>query len=164
MKIKLNGSAPAPGRSHVAKPDSVEKMETALAFIAAAPGDGRATARVRKFQRGFLQIDLIVGLAILSIAILPLGYSFQRERKALQVECYRSVINELVDGEMEILAAGAAKNLPDGSQTLAVQSRAAEKLPAGHFQLTKSQNHLHLEWQADEKCGIRPVVRETTLQ
>ena len=120
--------------------------------------------KTKLHRSGFLQIDLIIGLAILSIAILPLGYSFQRERNVLKIEYCRSVINELVDGEMEILMAGAAKNLPDGSQNFPVQSRAAEKLPAGHFQFTKSQNHLRLEWQADEKCGISPVVREATLQ
>ena len=115
-------------------------------------------------QRGFLQIDLAVALAILGIAILPLGYSFQRERKALQVEYQRSVINELVDGEMEILAAGAAKNLPDGSSALTIQSHAMEKLPPGHFQLTKTGNHLRLEWAADEKCGVSPIAREASLK
>ena len=115
-------------------------------------------------QRGFLQIDLAVALAILGIAILPLGYSFQRERKALQVEYPRSVIYELVDGEMEILAAGAARNFHDGTQVYPVHSRAVEKLPAGHFQLTKTGNRLRLEWLADKKCGVSPVARETTLK
>jgi len=113
---------------------------------------------------GFLMVDLMVGVAILTIAILPLGYSFARERQALRIEYFHSVINEIVDGEMEILAAGAAKNLPDGSQVYSVQSRAATNLPDGHFQLTKTGNHLRLEWQADEKCGLSPVVRETTLK
>lgn len=115
-------------------------------------------------QCGFLQIDLAVALAILGIAILPLGYAFQRERQVLKIEYQRSVINELVDGEMEILAAGAAKNLPDGSSVLIVQSHASEKLPLGHFQLTKTWNHLRLEWSADEKCGLSPIAREATLK
>lgn len=109
-------------------------------------------------------VDLMVGLAIFTIAMAPLGYSFARERQALRIEYFHGVINELVDGEMEILAAGAAKNLPDGSRIYPVQSRAAANLPAGHFQLTKTGNHLHLEWRADEKCGLSPVVRETTLK
>ena len=115
-------------------------------------------------QRGWLQIDLAVALAILGIAILPLGYAFQRERQALKIEYQRSVINELVDGEMEILAAGAAKNLPDGSQAIIVQTRTAEKLPLGHFQLTKMGNHLRLAWSADEKCGVSPIAREASLK
>lgn len=114
-------------------------------------------------QRGVLQIDLMVGLAILAIALMPLGYSFVRERNLLRIEYYQSVINELVDGEMEILAAGAAKNLPDGAKNYPVSSRALDKIPAGHFQLTKTANHIRLEWLPDEKCGISPIVRETTL-
>jgi hypothetical protein len=113
---------------------------------------------------GFLMVDLMVGVAILTIAVLPLGYSFARERQALRVEYYHSVINEIVDGEMEILAAGAAKDLPEGSRAYLFQSPAAATLPAGHFQLTKTGSHLRLEWQADEKCGLSPVARETTLK
>jgi len=115
-------------------------------------------------RHGFLMLDLIVGLAILSIAVMPLGFSFVRERQALRVEYCRSVINEIVDGEMEIFAAGAARNLPDGPQNLNVSSRAIDKLPPGHFQLTKTGNHLRLEWTPDEKCGIGTIVRETTLK
>jgi hypothetical protein len=113
---------------------------------------------------GFLQFDLVIGLAILGIAVMPLGYAFSRERQTLRMEYRHCVINELVDGEMEILAAGAARNLPDGPQNLPVQSQAVNQLPAGHFELTKSGNHLRLAWLPDEKCGLSAVVRETTLK
>lgn len=115
-------------------------------------------------RKGFLQIDLIVALAILTIAIVPLGFSFARERQVLKTEYYRSVINELVDGEIEILAAGAAKNFPDGVQILSVSSRATGKLPPGHFQLTKTGNHLRLDWTPAEKRGVSAIVREATLK
>jgi hypothetical protein len=114
--------------------------------------------------RGFLEMDLIVGLAILTIAIVPLGYSFARERQVLHAEYFRAAADEIVDGEIEILAAGAAKNFPDGAQNYPVQSRAAAKLPPGHFQLTKTENHLRLEWIPDEKHGVSAIVRETTLK
>jgi hypothetical protein len=127
-----------------------------------------------KFQRsnfdkscrrpGFLQIDLAVGLAILAIAVVPLGFSFARERQVLKMEYARSVADEIVDGEMEILAAGDGKNYSDGSQTYTVNARAAAGLPPGHFQLTKTGNHLRLEWTPDEKHGVGAVVRETTLK
>jgi hypothetical protein len=114
-------------------------------------------------QRGFLMIDLIVGLAILTLAVVPLGYSFARERQALRNEYRRSVLTEIVDGEMEILAAGAAKNLPDGVQNYPVSARVLEKMPAGHFQLTKTGSRLRLEWLPDEKSGVSTIVRETKL-
>lgn len=115
-------------------------------------------------RNGFLQVDLIAGLAILTIAIVPLGFAFAREQKVLRMEYYRAVINQIVDGEMEILAAGAAKNIPDGTQPIAITSRAIEKLPLGNFKLTKTGNQLRVEWSPDEKCGISTVVRETTLK
>ena len=78
------------------------------------------------------------------------------------MEYQRAVINELVDGEMEVFAAGA-KNLANGKQILTVNSRALEKFPDGQFQLTKSENHLRLEWLPTEKCNLSPVVREVAL-
>jgi len=115
-------------------------------------------------QRAFLQIDLAVGLAILALAVVPLGYSFARERQALRNEYRRGVLVELVDGEMEILAAGAAKNLPAGTQNYSVSSRALEKMPPGRFQLTKTGGRLRLEWFPAEKAGVSAIVRETTLK
>jgi hypothetical protein len=80
------------------------------------------------------------------------------------MEYFRSVADEIVDGEMEILAAGAGKNFPDGSQIYSVHSHAAVNLPPGHFQLIKNGSHVRLEWQPDEKHGVGAIVRETTLK
>jgi hypothetical protein len=115
-------------------------------------------------RRGFLEVDLMVGLAILGLAILPFGYSFARERQALRIGYFRSVAVEIVDGEMEILAAGDWKNFHDGQQNYAVHANAASCLPPGHFQLTKAGNHLRLEWSPDEHRGIGAVIREITIK
>ena len=115
-------------------------------------------------HRGFLQVDLVAALAIFGIGIAPLAYSFARERQVLKIEYLRSVADEIVDGEMEILAAGAAKNLPDGPQKYSIQAAAANQLPPGHFELTKSGQHLRLEWLPDARRGLGPVVREATLK
>jgi hypothetical protein len=117
---------------------------------------------LRRHTCGFLEVDLIVGLAILTLAILPFGYSFAHERQALKAGYFRSVAVEVVDGEMEILAAGDWKNFPDGLQNYSVHDNA--QLPPGHFELTKTGNHLRLEWTADERKGIGAVVREITIK
>jgi hypothetical protein len=117
-----------------------------------------------ELQRGFLEVDLVVGMAILSLAIVPLGFSFARERQVLKIEYARSVANEIVDGEMEILAAGDWKNFPDGAQNYSVRASAAATLPPGHFQLTKTGNHLRLEWIPDGKHGVGAIVREITVK
>ena len=115
-------------------------------------------------RHGFLQVDLMVGLAILTIAVLPLGYTFVRERQVLKIEYCRSIADEIVDGEMEILVAGAARSLPDGPQTYSVNARAASQLPRGQFQLTKTGDHLRLEWKPDGRRGFEAVVREATVK
>jgi hypothetical protein len=127
------------------------------------PGVHSSLRETRQARRGFLQVDLAVALAILSIAILPLGYTFVRERELLKIEYQRSVANEIVDGEMEILAAGAGRNFPDGSQMYPVQSRAAAALPPGHFELIKAGNHLRLAWMPDARWGLGAVIRKTTM-
>ena len=71
---------------------------------------------------------------------------------------------EIVDGEMEILAAGDWRNFPDGQQVYPVHAPAAATLPPGKFQLTKTGNHLRLEWTADKRQGIAPVIREVTVK
>ncbi len=123
-----------------------------------------AVAQKIRRIRGFLEVDLAVGLAILALAVLPLGYSFVRERQMLRIEYCRSIANEVVDGEMEILAAGAARDLPDGTQNYLVQAQAARQLPTGHFELTKTGTRLRLAWTPDARHGISAVVRETTLK
>lgn len=118
----------------------------------------------RRARRGVLMMDLVVAMAILSLAIVPLGFSFARERHLLKIEYHQSVINEIVDGEMEILAAGDWRSYPDGSQAYPVHAGAAAALPPGHFQLIKTGSHLRLEWTPDKRQGIGPVVREVTVK
>jgi hypothetical protein len=115
-------------------------------------------------QRGFLQIDMVAGIALLTIAIIPLGYSFAQERSALRRETSRAAIIELLDGEMEVLAAGAAKNLPDGAQDYPVTSPVLNGVPPGHFTLTKTGHNLELDWSPAEKCGIGTLTREAVLK
>ncbi|HEY5068709.1 MAG TPA: hypothetical protein VII37_02945 [Candidatus Acidoferrum sp.] len=115
-------------------------------------------------MRGYLMVDLLVALAILSLAIMPIGFAFARERQVLKLEYCQSVANEIVDGEMEILAAGDWKNYPDGVQNYPIHANAAASLPPGHFQLNKTGNHLRLEWNSDAKHGLGTIAREVTIQ
>ena len=115
-------------------------------------------------ERGMLMVDLFVAMAIFALAIMPLAYSYVRETRLLRAEYFRGAAMEIVDGEMEILAAGEWRNLPDGSQPYAVHAGAAANLPSGRFQLTKTGNHLRLEWASDRRQGIGTVVREVTFK
>jgi hypothetical protein len=119
---------------------------------------------LRRHANGFLEVDMLVGLAILTLAIVPVGFSFARERQVLRIEYIHSVANEIVDGEMEMLVAGAARDLPEGTQVYSVQAQAATQLPPGHFQLTKTRHSLRLEWTPNARRGLGAVVREITLK
>lgn len=114
-------------------------------------------------RHGFVQLDLIIGLAILSLAILPLAFSLARETSYVHAEYQHAVAMEIVDGEMEILAAGDWTNFPDGTHPYSVRAKAAAQLP-GQFQLTRSANHLRLEWRPDKRIGIGAVIREINLK
>jgi hypothetical protein len=115
-------------------------------------------------RRGFLMVDLFVGMAILTLAITPLAFLFVHERQLLRAEYLRAVAVEVVDGEMEILAAGEWQAFPEGSQVYTVHAQAAAGLPPGHFQLTRTAKHLRLEWKSDEPHGIGLVAREITVK
>lgn len=115
-------------------------------------------------KRGFLEMDLVVAVALLGLVIIPAGFSYAHEQKALRADYYRAVANEVVDGEMEILAAGDWKEYSEGSHAYAVHAGAAKNLPAGHFKLTRTGNHLRLEWSPNAREGIGAVVRDITVQ
>jgi hypothetical protein len=115
-------------------------------------------------ERGFMMVDLFVAMAILAVAILPLAFAYVKETRMLRAEYFHAVAMEIVDGEIEVLAAGEGRNLPDGTRPYAVQARAAASLPPGRFQLTKTGRQLRLEWKTDQRQGIRPVVREVAVK
>lgn len=113
---------------------------------------------------GMLMVDLFVAMSIFAMAIMPLAFSYVRETRLLRAEYFRGVAMEIVDGEMEILVAGEWRNLPDGAQPYAVHAGAVANLPPGRFQLTRTGNHLRLEWASDRRQGIGTVVREVTFK
>lgn len=117
----------------------------------------------KKREHGVLMMDLAMAVIILCMAILPLAFTFEKERDAMRADYFRAAADEVVDGEMEILAAGDWKNYPDGSQSYKVQSNAAANLPPGHFEITKTGKHVRLEWIPLRRQGIGAVIRETTV-
>jgi len=114
--------------------------------------------------RAFLMAEVIVGMAILVLAVLPLAYTMNGEARLFRATYQRAIAMEIVDGEMEILAAGAWHAFPEGTQRYTVPARAAANLPDGQFQLTRTGRHLRLEWTATEKSGVGTIAREVTVK
>jgi hypothetical protein len=109
-------------------------------------------------------VEVVVAMAILLIAFVPLACAFLADAKVLRVTYQRAVAMEIVDGEMEILAAGAWHDLQEGSAPYSVHANAATNLPSGQFLLTRNANHLRLEWSAAKPSGIGHIVREVTVK
>lgn len=121
----------------------------------------RATGRTR--LRGSMMLEAMVGLAILTAAVLPLGYAFTQERQMFRASYQRAVAMELVDGEIEILAAGEWRAFGQGSRPYKVRADATKNLPPGRFQLSVEGKRLRLEWIPDRQHAGGKVVREVRL-
>ena len=118
----------------------------------------------RRRQRAALMTDATFAIGILALAVLPLAYSFNQERKLLRAHYQHAVAMQIVDGEMEILAAGEGRAAREGHQPWPVRAEAAKNLPPGRFLLTRRGDLLRLEWQPDKAGHGGKVVRETQLQ
>ena len=115
-------------------------------------------------ERGSLTADLVVAMGLLAVGCLPLAFAFEQEIRTCRAHYQNAVAMEIVDGEMEILAAGEGRAFPPGEQTYAVRAAAAKNLPPGHFTLTVRDQMLRLEWKPEKKHHGRPVVREAKLK
>jgi len=111
-------------------------------------------------KRGSLTIELMVALGILTATVIPLAYSFVQEQRVCRAYYWRAVAMEIVDGEMEILAAGAWHDFKEGAHPYAVTAEAAKNLPPGKFVLGVRGQHLRLEWRPDSPRNGATVVRE----
>ncbi len=125
-----------------------------------ASGNSRHAFR----QRGALMVELIVAMAILTGALLPIAYSITSEKHILNASYQRAVAMEIVDGEIEALAAGEWRTFAPGQQEYTVRARAAANLPPGRFLLTVATNHVKLEWRPGLKDHGGPVVREAMIK
>jgi hypothetical protein len=117
---------------------------------------------VGKSQRksGSLMAELVVAMAILSLALMPLGYSFLKELRLMTISYQRAVAMEIIDGEMEILVAGEWHEFKPGAQAYPLQSQAARNLPPGSATLTVTGKHLRLDWRPERKATGGEVLRE----
>jgi hypothetical protein len=109
--------------------------------------------------------EAVIAMGILVVAVIPLGYMFLKDARLFRMSYQRSIAVEMVDGEMEILAAGEWQSFSEGSHVYPVRFPAAVHLPPGRFLFTRSGKHLRLEWTPEQrKTGIGSVTREVTLK
>jgi hypothetical protein len=109
--------------------------------------------------------ELLIAMAMMTGVLLPIAYSITSEKRLARTAYHRSVAMEIVDGEMEILAAGEWRSFAPGSHEYPIHAIAATNLPPGRFLLTIGTNKVRLEWQPTAKKYGAPVVfREAKLK
>ena len=72
----------------------------------------------------------------------------------------RAVAVEIVDSEMEALAAGGWRAFTNGVTDYPIHAGALTNLPPGKFTLTMTPANLRLEWRPKVKQHGGPVMRE----
>jgi Tfp pilus assembly protein PilV len=118
----------------------------------------------KRYQSGFLMVELLVALALVVVILLPFAYAFTGERRIALASYQRAVAMEIVDGEMEALVAGQWHAYPPGTHDYQVHAGAATNLPPGHFILTVQPGKVRLRWQPARKDHGGPVTREAVLR
>jgi Tfp pilus assembly protein PilX len=125
---------------------------------------GRRGALRPTRERGALMVELLVAMALLTGALLPIAYSVGSEKRLARAYYQRAVAMEIVDGEIEALAAGEWRAFQPGTHDYAVQALAATNLPAGRFLLTVEAAKIRLEWRPAVKHHGGNVVREVGVK
>ena len=121
---------------------------------------GTHIGNAKRRESGALMTEVLIGMAIFAIAVMPLAVSFMTNQITMRRLYQKAVTMEAIDGEMEILAAGEWHSFKEGTQAYPMEAARARNLPHGSATLTVMGNHLRLEWKpADGRKG-NVVVRE----
>ncbi len=115
-------------------------------------------------RAGALSAELAVAMGILAAVMIPLSFAFQQEMKLCRAHYRDAVVMEIVDGEMEILAAGEWAAFKEGAQPYPVRAEAAKNLPPGKFVLTVNGKKLRLEWLPTKTRDGRKMMREAVVK
>lgn len=117
----------------------------------------------RRSESGSLMAEMVIALGLLAFTLLPLSVSFVREHATARALYHRAVAIAIVDGEIEVLAAGEWRAFPPGTQEYQVRAEAAKNLPPGRFLLTRTDDKLRLEWLPGTRGGGGRVTRVWAL-
>lgn len=115
-------------------------------------------------QAGALQIEAVVAMGILVAAMIPLAFTFLQETRTCRALYFKSVAMEIVDGEIETLAAGEWRAFRPGKQSYPVRAAAAMNLPPGEFVLTLDDARARLEWIPRTSGAGGIVAREVKVR
>ncbi len=102
--------------------------------------------------------ELYAALAIFSMLVLTVAVPLAMDQSMVRKMTTRAVAMEIVDGEIELLAAGIGRNYKEGEQDYVVACDSAKSLPPGRFVLRVDARSVRLEWREKTHDG-REIVR-----
>jgi hypothetical protein len=114
---------------------------------------------------GFLTTDAVVGLAIVCLVLIPLTMTLLPQQRVAKTYYERAVLLEILDGELEVLQAGAWRELNRGREVYQVRAEAERSLPNGSFTVELTESRIRLEWRAASRPNRDPLIvtREVAL-
>lgn len=113
-------------------------------------------------RRGGVLMELIVGLALLAGVLLPLTGGFVSQRRMAAQLSKRLVLTELIDGELEFIAAGRWKEFNEGTNAFVIEMPPGFVPPAGRSYLVRESDHFRLLWEPDTKTALGTISRHWT--
>ena len=114
----------------------------------------------RQKEKGMLSTDLFVAMGLLALALIPISFSFMNEQKLCRAYYQRALTVQILDGEMEALAAGEWRAFKEGEQDYSVSTAALKNLPAGKFVFHRAGKDLRLEWHSLKDNSRSKITRE----
>jgi hypothetical protein len=110
----------------------------------------------------WLLADVVVALAVLLIALIPLAAAINQEMKLARIYHQQAIIMQVLDGEFEVLRKGEWRKYGPGQHFYHSNASALRQVPSGSFRLLIETNKLYLEW-VPEKPQLTRYLREVTL-
>jgi hypothetical protein len=121
------------------------------------------TKHTTRNQGAWLMVELLAAIALLTGALLPVAYAFTAERRLARAQYHHAVAMSIVNGELEILAAGGWRGLQPGTHDYPISAGAATNLPPGVFLATFTNRTVRLEWLPAGKTHA-VIKQEVRLQ
>ena len=115
-------------------------------------------------HKGWLQVDLMVAIALLAAVVTPLSVTFIADQRAMRVAYWRCIAMEIVDSEAEVLTAGGWRKFASGTNTLQVRARAATNLPSGRFQVVIELPKVQVSWKPFPPSRAISILRELEIR
>lgn len=114
-------------------------------------------------RRGVLEVDMLIAMALLLGAAIPLMCTFASDARALRQGYNRAVAMECVDGELEVLAAGAWRQQPLGTNEITLSGTAVHNLRPPTATVIRRPDSIRVEWRPASNRSVC-IAREVKLQ